>query len=379
MSAESKRDYYEVLGVGRDASTADIKSAYRRLAVQFHPDKNPGNPEAEGRFKEASEAYAVLSDMEKRSRYDRFGHQGLDGQGFTGFDPGAFGDFADILGDLFGFGDLFGMRRRGAAQGRRRGRDLKYTLKLSLEEAATGVERSIRIPRLETCDVCQGSGSKPGTGPETCTTCGGAGQVAFRRGFLSVAQTCPGCGGAGRVNRNPCEGCGGKGRTEKQTTLMVTVPAGVDTGMRLRLAGEGEDGPQGGSRGDLFVLVMVRDHDLFQRDGADLHLELPVSAYQAMLGAHVPVTTILGEEKMVDVSSGAQPGDVVRLHGAGMPHVDGKRRGDLFVHLRVVIPRKISAEQRRLLEEMAELGGGIELEAEQGFFERLKRAFSGGE
>ena len=379
MSANSKRDYYEVLGVGRDASTADIKSAYRRLAVMYHPDKNPGNPEAEGKFKEASEAYAVLSDTEKRSRYDRFGHQGLDGQGFTGFDPGAFGDFADILGDLFGFGDLFGMRRRGPSQGRRRGRDLKYTLKLSLEEAATGVERSIRIPRLETCDVCGGSGSKPGTGPETCTTCGGAGQVAFRRGFLSVAQTCPGCGGAGKVNRNPCEGCAGKGRTERQTTLMVTVPAGVDTGMRLRLAGEGEDGLQGGSRGDLFVVVVVEEHDLFQRDGADLHLELPVSAYQAMLGAHVSVTTILGEEKTVDVGTGSQPGDVVRLHGSGMPHVDGRRRGDLYVHLRVVIPRKISAEQRRLLEEVAELGGGVELEAEQGFFERLKRAFSGGE
>ncbi len=379
MSAEAKRDYYEVLGVGRDASTADIKSAYRRLAVQYHPDKNPGNAEAENRFKEASEAYAVLSDAEKRSRYDRFGHQGLDGQGFTGFDPGAFGDFADILGDLFGFGDLFGMRRRGPSQGRRRGRDLKYTLKLKLEEAATGIERSIRIPRLETCGVCGGSGSKPGTGLETCSTCNGAGQVAFRRGFLSVAQTCPGCGGVGRLNRNPCEGCAGKGRTEQQTTLLVTVPAGVDTGMRLRLAGEGEDGPQGGQRGDLFVQVVVEEHDLYQRSGADLHLELPVSAFQAMLGAKVAITTILGEEKAVEVSAGAQPGGVIRVHGAGMPHVEGKRRGDLYVHLRVVIPKKISAEQRRLLEQVAELGGGRELEAEHGFLERLRRAFSGGE
>ena len=379
MTAGKKRDYYEVLGISRDASTGDIKAAYRRMAVKHHPDKNPGDPSAEANFKEASEAYAVLSDAEKRSRYDRFGHQGLGGEGFTGFDQGDFGDFADILGDLFGFGDLFGARRRSAGQTRHRGHDLQYTLKLSLKEAATGVERSIRIPRLETCEGCTGTGSKPGTSPETCSTCRGSGQVAFRRGFLSVAQTCPSCGGAGQVNRNPCEDCGGKGRSERQRTLMVTVPAGVDTGMRLRLAGEGEDGALGGPRGDLFVVMKVEAHDLFERDGTDLHLELPISAFQAMLSANVPVATILGEDRVVEVPAGAQPGEVIRLHGAGMPHVDGRRRGDLFIHLRVVVPRKVSGEQRRLIEEVASLGGGLEPESEQGFFERLKRAFSGGE
>jgi molecular chaperone DnaJ len=373
----NQRDYYEVLGVSRDASASDIKAAYRRLAVQYHPDRNPDDPDAEEKFKEASEAYAVLSDVDKRSRYDRFGHQGLGGEGFTGFDPGAFGDFADILGDLFGFGDIFGGRRRGGGQRPHRGHDLQYTLKLSLEEAATGIERSIRVPRFEGCERCAGSGSEPGTTPESCGTCQGSGQVAFRRGFLSVAQTCPTCGGAGRVNRDPCRDCDGRGRTEREASLMVTVPAGVDTGMRLRLAGEGEGGTLGGPPGDLFVVMAVDQHDLFQRDGADLHIELPVSVFQAMLGAKVAITTILGEETEVVVKPGAQPGEVIRLNGSGMPHVNGRRRGDLFVHLRVVVPSKLNGEQRKLIEEVAELGGGLEPEEDSGFFERLKRAFGG--
>jgi molecular chaperone DnaJ len=345
--------------------------------VKYHPDRNPDDPDAEEKFKEASEAYAVLSDVDKRSRYDRFGHQGLGGEGFTGFDPSAFGDFADILGDLFGFGDIFGGRRRGGGQRPRRGHDLQYTLKLSLEEAATGVERSIRVPRFESCDRCSGSGAEPGTTPENCGTCQGSGQVAFRRGFLSVAQTCPTCGGAGRVNRDPCRDCDGRGRSEREASLAVTVPAGVDTGMRLRLAGEGEGGSLGGPPGDLYVVMAIDQHDLFQRDGADLHLELPVSVFQAMLGAKVAITTILGEETEVVVKSGAQPGEVVRLNGSGMPHVNGGRRGDLYVHLRVVVPAKLSKEQRQLIEEVAELGGGLEPEEDSGFFERLKRAFGG--
>jgi molecular chaperone DnaJ len=373
----TQRDYYEVLGVDRDASASDIKAAYRRLAVQYHPDRNPDDPDAEENFKEASEAYAVLSDADKRSRYDRFGHQGLGGDGFTGFDPNAFGDFADILGDLFGFGDIFGGRRRGGGRRPHRGHDLQYTLKLSLEEAATGIERSIRVPRFEDCERCSGSGSEPGTTPENCNTCQGSGQVAFRRGFLSVAQTCPTCGGAGRVNRDPCRDCDGRGRTEKQTSLKVTVPAGVDSGMRLRLAGEGESGTLGGPAGDLFVVMAIEQHDLFQRDGADLHLELPVSVFQAMLGVKVPITTILGEQTEVAVKAGAQPGEVIRLSGSGMPHVNGRRRGDLYVHLRVVVPSKLTGEQRKLIEEVAELGGGLEPEEDSGFFERLKRAFGG--
>lgn len=377
MTTGTRRDYYDILGVGRDASTSDIKAAYRRLAVQYHPDRNPDDPAAEEKFKEASEAYAVLSDAEKRSRYDRFGHQGLGGEGFAGFDPSAFGDFADILGDLFGFGDIFGTRRRAGGRRPQRGHDLQYTLKLSLEEAATGVERSIRVPRFESCERCSGSGSEPGTTPEACSTCQGSGQVAFRRGFLSVAQTCPSCGGVGRVNRNPCRDCEGRGRNEREASLKVTVPAGVDTGMRLRLAGEGEDGSLGGPAGDLFVVMAIEEHDLFQRDGSDLHLELPVSVFQAMLGAKIQITTILGEETEVTVNAGSQPGEVIRLSGSGMPHVNGRRRGDLYVHLRVVVPSKLTAEQRKLVEEVAELGGGLGPEVDRGFFERLRRAFGG--
>ena len=379
MTDGVRRDYYEILGVERSASTSEIKAAYRRLAVKYHPDRNPDLPEAEEKFKEASEAYAVLSNVDKRGRYDRFGHQGLGGQGFTGFDPGAFGDFADILGDLFGFGDIFSTRRQATGRRPHRGHDLQYTLKLSLEEAATGLERSIRVPRFETCDLCRGSGSKPGTTPEACGTCHGSGQVAFRRGFLSVAQTCPTCRGAGRVNRDPCSDCGGRGRSEKETTLKVTVPAGVDSGMRLRLSGEGEGGTLGGPSGDLFVVMAIAEHDVFERDGVDLHLELPVSAYQAMLGATVEITTILGEEREVEVAAGAQPGEVIQLSGSGMPHVNGRRRGDLYVHLSVVIPKRMSAEQRRLIEEAADLGGGLEPEMDRGFFDRVKRAFGGSE
>ncbi len=377
MSTEQARDYYVVLGVSRDAQVAEIKKAYRELAVKYHPDRNAGDAEAEERFKEASQAYAVLSDPEKRARYDRFGHQGVEGQPFTGFDPSAFGDFADILGDLFGFGDIFGGRQSRARQGRRRGHDLQYTLRISLDEAARGVERSIRVPRLQTCESCHGSGSKPGTTPEPCGTCGGNGQVMFRRGFLSVAQTCPSCSGAGRVNRDPCEGCNGRGMVEQEATLKVKVPAGVDNGMRLRLTGEGESGPHGGQAGDLFVVVGVTPHEVFQRDGDDLHMELPISVYQAMLGAEIEVTTILNEASRVKLAAGSQPGDVCRVHGAGMPNLNGRRRGDLHVHLKVVVPQKLSTEQRQLVEEVARLGGGFEPEDQRSLFERLKRAFAG--
>jgi molecular chaperone DnaJ len=377
MTAESRRDYYEILGVDRDSPAGEIKAAYRKLAIKYHPDRNPDLPEAEEKFKEASEAYAVLSDAEKRSQYDRFGHQGLGGEGFTGFDPGAFGDFADILGDLFGFGDAFGGRRRATGHRPRRGHDLQYTLRLSLEEAAAGLERSIRVPRQETCERCSGSGSEPGTTPETCNTCQGSGQVAFRRGFLSVAQTCPSCGGGGRVNRDPCSACDGRGQSEREATLMVKVPPGVDSGMRLRLSGEGEGGALGGPPGDLYVVMSIDEHDLFARDGDDLHVELPVSVFQAMLGAKVPIITILGEDREIEVAAGSQPGDILRLSGSGMPDVNGRRRGDLHVHLRVVVPKRITSEQRRLLEDVAELGGGLEPEDDRGFFDRLKRAFGG--
>jgi molecular chaperone DnaJ len=377
MNPDQPRDYYEVLGVPRDATVDRIKKAYRGLAVKYHPDRNPGDAEAEERFKEASQAYAVLSDPEKRAQYDRFGHRAVDSQGFGGFDPSAFGDFADILGDLFGFGDIFGGRRGRGRNARQRGRDLQYTLKISLEEAAEGVERSIRVPRLEGCETCSGSGSKPGTTPESCGTCGGNGQVMFRRGFLSVAQTCPTCAGAGRVNRDPCAACGGHGRVEREVTLKVNVPAGVDNGMRLRLAGEGESGTLGGPSGDLFVVVGVLPHQIFERNGDDLHMELPVSVYQAMLGAEIEVASVLGESSSIKLSAGTQPGDVLRVPGAGMPNINGRRRGDLLLHSKVVVPQKLSSEQRQLIEEVARLGGGFEPEDQRSLFERLKRAFAG--
>ncbi|MCU0304930.1 MAG: molecular chaperone DnaJ [Thermoanaerobaculales bacterium] len=377
MSHNQPRDYYEVLGVGRDAPLDEIKKAYRALAVKYHPDRNPDDAEAEERFKEASQAYAVLSDANQRARYDRFGHQGVEGQGFGGFDPGAFGDFADILGDLFGFGDLFGGRSGSGRQARRRGRDLQYTLRISLEEAARGVARTIRVPRLERCEACSGSGSEPGTTPEPCGTCGGHGQVMFRRGFLSVAQTCPSCAGAGRLNRHPCGPCGGRGRVEREATLRVDIPAGVDSGMRLRLSGEGEDGALGGPSGDLFVVIAVNPHEVFERDGDDLHMVLPVSVFQAMLGAEVEVTTIHNEVAKVRIDAGSQPGEVIRVGGAGMPGLNGRRRGDLHVSLKVVVPRKLTAEQRQLVEEVARLGGGVAPEDQRSLFERLKRAFAG--
>jgi molecular chaperone DnaJ len=375
MATKAKRDYYEVLGVSRDAHLAEIKKAYRQLAVKYHPDRNPEDPDAQERFKEASQAYAVLSDADQRSAYDRFGHQGVDGQSFSGFDPNAFGDFADILGDLFGFGfgDIFGSRRRGGG-GRsvpHRGHDLQYTLTVTLEEAARGGERSIRIPRLETCAACNGSGVEAGTEPETCTACHGQGQVMFRRGFLTVAQTCPSCGGQGRVVRHPCTECRGGGRVEHETTLRVKVPAGVDTGMRLRLVGEGEGGTLGGPSGDLYVVIAVQPHEIFARDGRDLHLEAPISVFQAMLGAKLPLHSILGEEAEAEVGEGAQPGEVVRLRGLGMPDVDGRRRGDLYVHLKVLVPKRLKAEQRRLIEQAA--GQAPEGGESGGFLEGLKR------
>lgn len=374
----TSKDYYEILGVERESSVDEIKKAYRKLAVQFHPDKNPGDAAAEERFKEASEAYAILSDSEKRNQYDRFGHQGV-GQDFSGFDPTQFGDFSDILGDLFGFGfgDIFGRRGR-SRQGPQRGRDLQYTLRLSLEEAAAGIEKTVRIPRQDPCKACDGSGAEKGTSPETCSTCRGAGQVMFQRGFLSVAQTCPACRGGGRVNASPCGECSGHGQVEVEATLRVTVPAGVDSGMRLRLAGEGEAGRQGGPAGSLFVVMAVEPHELFEREGSRLHLELPISVFQGMLGAEAPITTILGEDQLVTVPAGTQPGDVVRVKGAGMPEVERARRGDLFVHLKVVLPTKLTAEQRSAVGEAGRIvGDDVGAEHHEGLFEKLKRALGG--
>ena len=346
----SKRDYYEVLGVQRDASEAEIKKAYRKLAVKFHPDRNPGDKEAEDKFKEAAEAYSVLSESEKRARYDRFGHQ--EAGGFGGFDPSVFGDFSDILGDLFGFG---GGRRRGH-QGIP-GADLRYDLSLSFEEAAFGKDVEIRYPRREVCDTCSGSGSRDGN-LSTCSTCGGQGQVRLTQGFFSVARTCPTCGGEGQVIQDPCGTCRGDGRQEKKRTLQVTIPAGVDSGMRLRLRGEGEHGRRGGPPGDLDVLIDIEPHERFEREGADVHESVDIRYSQLVLGTNVEIETLHAKES-VKIPSGTQPGHEFRLRGKGIRHLHSERKGDHIVHvaLQVPKPKDLSDEELALLHKLAELEG----------------------
>src|ERR687895_586662 len=350
----SKRDYYEVLGVSKGATEADIKSAYRKLAVRYHPDKNPGDTAAEEKFKEAAEAYSVLSDAEQRARYDRFGHAGVSSGAGAQANWGAqgFGGIEDILGDLFGFGDVFGGRsgggRRGAAQ---RGADLRYDLEMTLEEAAEGMTAQLRVPRLEACDACKGSGAAPGTQPETCPGCAGTGQVRYQQGFFSVARTCGQCRGAGRVIRTPCEQCKGAGRIEREKQIEVKIPAGVETGSRLKLSGEGEAGAQGGPAGDLYVVIHVKEHDLFERQGNNLYASIPVTFAQAALGAEVKVTTLSGEDSL-KVPAGTQTGTVFRVRGQGMPVLGGRGRGDLFVSVSVVTQTMLTREQRKLLEQL---------------------------
>ncbi|MDQ3819720.1 MAG: molecular chaperone DnaJ [Acidobacteriota bacterium] len=355
----SKRDYYEVLGVGRSATEQEIKSAYRRLAVKYHPDKNPGDAEAEEKFKEAAEAYSVLSDAEQRRRYDRFGHAGVSsGAGTGGWGAPGFGGIEDILGDLFGFGDVFGAGARSGAGGRRsaaqRGADLRYDLEITLEDAAAGMTAQLRIPRLETCDKCKGSGAAEGTQPETCQTCGGAGQVRYQQGFFSVARTCGNCRGTGRVIKSPCDACKGAGRTEREKTMEVKIPAGVETGSRLRIAGEGEAGTQGGATGDLYVVIHVQEHERFERQGSNLYASVPINFSQAALGAEITVQT-LGGQQQVKIPAGTQTGTVFRLKGQGMPVLGGRGRGDLFVAVTVVTPTTLTREQRRILEQLAEV------------------------
>ena len=367
----AQRDYYDILGVSRDASSDELKKAYRRLAVQDHPDKNPGDKAAEERFKEAAEAYAVLSDPGKRERYDRFGREGLGGQaGFPGFDQEIFGDFGDILGNIFGFGNIFGGGRRGP----RPGQDLRYDLEISFDQAAAGLEAAIVVPRLDRCATCRGTGAKGKDGIKTCPTCRGRGQVAFQQGFFTIARTCGTCNGAGKRIVTPCSTCGGQGRVRAESTLTVRVPAGVDDGMRLRIAGEGEASPDGGPSGDLYVVLHVAEHPVFQRDGAQLLCEIPISFAQAALGTSVRVPMIGGSEEEIEIEAGTQSGTVLRLRGKGLPALDRSGRGDLHVTIRVQTPRALSSEQRQLLERLAELDG-VET-AERGLFDRVKDIFN---
>ena len=348
----SKRDYYEVLQVPRTADNPQIKSAYRRLALEYHPDRNPGDKQAEEQFKEAAEAYSVLADQEKRSRYDRFGHAGVSGAGAQGFDPTIFADFGDVLGgmgDFFGFGDLFGGgRRRG---GPMRGADLRYDLRIEFAESASGTETVLQIPRRELCEQCKGSGTRAGSGPTTCPQCRGRGQVRYQQGFLTVARTCGHCGGRGQVISNPCPECRGQGRVERERKLKVKIPPGIATGQRLRLHNEGEHGTSGGPAGDLYVVVHVEEHAFLHREDDDLLCEVPVTYPTLVLGGHISVPTLNGDEQ-VAIPKGTQPNTRLRLRGKGMPHVSGHGRGDLYVNVTVEVPAEISKEQQGLIEQL---------------------------
>jgi molecular chaperone DnaJ len=351
----SKRDYYEVLEVSRTATDAEIKSAYRKQALRYHPDRNPGDHTAEDKFKEAAEAYAVLADQGKRSAYDRFGHAGVNaGGGAGGFDPTIFADFGDIfggLGDIFGFGDLFGGRRRG---GPARGADLRYDLEISFEESARGTETTIQIPRQENCETCGGSGAAPGSTPTVCSQCRGQGQVRYQQGFFTVARTCPQCGGSGRVITKPCTKCRGAGRVTRERKITVKIPAGIATGQQLRLQEEGEAGIAGGPPGHLYVVVHVHEHEFFRRDGLNLFCEIPVNFTTLALGGEIQVPTLDGTES-VKAHEGTQTGTTLRLRGKGMPDIGGRGKGDLFATLQVVTPKKLTKEQRHLLEQLAKM------------------------
>jgi len=370
-----KRDYYEVLGVSKQATEIEIKKAYRQMAMKHHPDRNPGDKQAEEKFKEAAEAYAVLADKEKRARYDQYGHQGLGGaEGFGGFNAEVFSDFEDILGSFFGFsmGEMFGGGARGRG-GARRGADLRYDLEIEFMEAARGIEKEIRIPRLLTCVDCKGSGAKDGA-RITCTQCGGAGQVIHRQGFFALSQACRACGGSGQIIKTPCPTCHGEGRKRESRHIKVKIPAGVDTGSRLRVTGEGEGGLQGGRAGDLYVVLHVGEHPLFRREEQNLQIDVPLTITQAVLGDQVSVPTLDGTES-VTIPAGTQSGATFRLRGKGMPHPAGGARGDLFVTALISVPARLNRKQRELFERLREMEDPPET-ASKDLFERVRDIFS---
>jgi molecular chaperone DnaJ len=379
----SKRDYYELLGVARSATDPQIKSAYRKLALKYHPDRNPGDKGAEEKFKEAAEAYSVLADAQKRSAYDRFGHSAVSsGAGGQGFDPTIFADFGDILGglgDVFGFGDVFGGGRRRGGAGR--GADLRYDLEIAFDEAARGTETTIQVPRLETCETCLGSGAAPGTSPTTCPHCRGTGQIRRQQGFFTIAHTCGHCRGAGRVIQKPCPTCHGATHVQKDRKLTVKIPPGIATGQRLRLYGEGEHGVAGGPPGDLYVVIVVQEHAFFRRDGNNLLCEIPVSYPVLALGGEITVPTLDGGERL-KIPDGTASGTAFRLRGKGMPDVSGRGRGDLYVHVHVDVPKKLNKEQRSLLDQLAKALPADKFEPtrqdeqeDKNIFERVKDIF----
>lgn len=375
----SKRDYYEVLGVARDVNAAELKKAYRKLALKYHPDRNDGDPEAEEMFKQVSEAYAVLSDGEKRARYDRFGHAGLGAAGVSDF--GDLGGFTDLFNDLFG--DIFGGARAGRRRGRgQRGADLRYNLDIDLENVLEGTEVSIKIPKMRACEPCSGSGAREGSAPQTCGRCRGAGQIVFQQGFFRINRPCDSCGGSGRVIADPCPTCRGAGRVEGQQQISVKVPAGVHDGARLRLVGEGEAGISGGPPGDLYVVIGIREHPLFERDGTELLCEVPVPFVRAALGGEIEVPTLEGKVTM-QIPEGTQSGKVLRLRGKGLPPLQPgversrleRLRGDFYVRIFVEVPTKLSARQRELLSEFARESDTEISPTSKGFMDKLRDLF----
>ncbi|WP_428242480.1 molecular chaperone DnaJ [Gynuella sp.] len=347
----SKRDYYEVLGVAKGTDPKEIKKAYRKLAMKFHPDRNPGDAEAEHKFKEISEAYEVLADDQKRAAYDQFGHAGVDGQGGFGGQSGGHGSFSDIFGDVFG--DIFGNAAGGRRSHVQRGSDLRYDLELSLEEAVRGIDKRLQVPTLVSCKSCDGSGAKKGSGTTSCTTCGGVGQVRMQQGFFSVQQTCPTCSGSGKVIKDPCQVCHGRGAVRETKTLNVKIPAGVDTGDRIRLSGEGEAGLHGGPAGDLYVQVHVKEHSIFVRDGANLHCEVPISFADAALGGELEVPTLDGRVKL-KIPPETQTGKLFRLRGKGVKPIRSTVMGDLICKVVVETPVKLNESQKELLRKFQE-------------------------
>jgi len=350
----TKRDYYEVLGVAREVDIPGLKSAYKKLAMKYHPDRNPNDRESEEKFKEAAEAYSVLSDPQKRAAYDRYGHQGLQGFGANqGFDPNAFTDFSDILGDLFGFGNVFGGGGRRGRSRSQRGEDLRYDLEINLEDAIRGLSVDIQVPRLDLCSRCEGTGAEKNDGLTSCPMCHGRGEVIYQQSFLQIRRTCNQCGGRGQIVRRPCTQCRGERYVRTERKLQVKIPAGVDTGGNVRLSNEGQPGLNGGPSGDLYVVVKVKDHPIFERQGDELHCIIPINIAQAALGTEVNLLTFDGLQT-VKVPEGSQTGARIRLRNLGVPRPQSSGRGDLFVHVDVRVPSKLTREQRKMFEQLRE-------------------------
>jgi molecular chaperone DnaJ len=367
----AKRDYYETLGVSRGASDAELKSAFRKAAMQCHPDRNPGDKASEIRFKEVNEAYQTLSDAQKRAAYDRFGHAAFDGGGFGGMGEGFASSMADIFDDLFG--DVMG--RRGRSSGRERGSDLRYNMEITLEDAFSGKTASLKVPTSVTCEACSGTGAKPGSKPKTCATCGGQGRVRAQQGFFAIERTCPTCQGRGETIDNPCSACNGAGRVSRERSLSVNIPAGVEDGTRIRLAGEGEAGMRGGPPGDLYIFLAIKPHPFFQRDGADLYCRVPISMVQAALGGELGVHTLDGGESRVKIPEGTQSGRQFKIRGKGMPVLRARDFGDLYIQANVETPQSLTRRQRELLAEFdAESSTRTQPEA-SGFIARMKEFF----